>query len=227
MPVARPRKIDDTRARAQRIYRKLRKKYPYPECALRHRNAWELLVATILSAQCTDERVNMVTPVLFEKYRDPASLAAGRQADVEQIIRSTGFYKSKARAIIETAQIVAEKFGGQVPRTMEELLTLRGVARKTANVVLGTAYGMNEGVVVDTHVKRLSYRLGLTKQTDPGKVEQDLMSLFPRDQWTDLAHMLIWHGRRTCFARKPDCSHCVVNTDCPKIGVTHTSGAKR
>ena len=226
MPAARP-KPDDTRARAQRIYRKLRKKYPNPECALKHHDAWELLVATILSAQCTDERVNMVTPSLFAKYSDPPSLAKAKTADVERIIRSTGFYKSKAKSIMQTAGLITENFGGEVPRTMEELLTLRGVARKTANVVLGTAHGMNEGVVVDTHVKRLSYRLGLTKQSDPRKVETDLMEICPRSQWTDLAHMLIWHGRRTCFARKPDCPHCVVNKECPKLGVTQTSGGKR
>ena len=226
MAVSRLQKAEDTRSRAQRIYRKLSKKYPNPECALKHRNPWELLVATILSAQCTDERVNMVTPVLFAKYPDPPSLAAAKTADVERIIRSTGFYKSKAKSIMETARLITENFGGRVPRTMDELLTLRGVARKTANVVLGTAYGMNEGVVVDTHVKRLSYRLGLTKQTDPRKVETDLMEIFPRGQWTDLAHMLIWHGRRTCFARKPDCPHCVVDEECPKLGVTQTSGKR-
>ena len=222
-----PRSIEERRGRGQRIYRKLKKKYPSAECALDHRNAWELLVATILSAQCTDERVNMVTPVLFGRFPDSLSLAGAKREEVEQIIRSTGFYRAKATSIMETARLITENFGGQVPRTMDELLTLRGVARKTANVVLGTAYGMNEGVVVDTHVKRLSYRLGLTEHGDPAKVERDLIEIFPRRQWTDLAHMLIWHGRRTCFARKPDCEHCVVNDDCPKIGVKATHGAGR
>jgi endonuclease III len=210
---------DATGHRAMRIYRTLQRKYPRAECALTHRSPWELLIATILSAQCTDTRVNVVTPVLFAKYPDAASLAAARQADVEQIIRSTGFYRSKAKSIIEAAKGVTDRFGGRVPRAMEELLTLRGVARKTANVVLGTAYGLNEGIVVDTHVKRLAHRMALTKHTDPRKVETDLMALFPRRTWTNLSHMLIWHGRRTCFARKPDCQHCVVNKECPKVGV--------
>ncbi len=207
------------KTRAAKIYTKLKKQFPDAHCALKHRNAWELLAATILSAQCTDERVNLVTPGLFAKYPDVAAMAGARQEDVEKIVRSTGFYKNKARALVEAARQIVRDFGGRVPDTMEPLLTLRGVARKTANVVLGNAYGKNEGVVVDTHVKRLAHRMGLTRHTDPQKIEKDLMELFPRKNWAMLAHLLIWHGRQTCYARKPDCEHCVISKECPKIGV--------
>ena len=210
---------DELKARAGRILRKLAKRHPDVKCALTHDDAWQLLVATILSAQCTDERVNKVTPVLFAKYPDPASLARAKQADVEKIIHSTGFYRNKAKSLVECAKGVTERFGAVVPHTMEELVTLRGVARKTANVVLGNAYGINEGVVVDTHVLRLTKRMGWTRETDPVKVERDLMALFPRKKWADLAHLLIWHGRRVCGARKPECGDCPVRSECPKVGV--------
>jgi endonuclease-3 len=216
----RPADIDaDKRKRAQRIYRKLAKQYPDATCALHHDNAYELLVATILSAQCTDERVNMTTPDLFKKYPTPAKLARSKQEDVEKIIKSCGFYRNKAKSIRGAAQGIVDDHGGDVPDTMNELLELPGVARKTANVVLGNAFEINEGVVVDTHVKRLSNRMGFTEQTNPDKIERDLMPLFPRKNWTMLSHLLIWHGRATCQARKPDCEDCCIAKDCPKIGL--------
>ncbi len=205
--------------RARRIYRALQKQYPKAECALHHRDPWQLLVATILSAQCTDERVNMVTPALFAKYPDPAAMAAAKSATLEKLIRSTGFYRNKTKSLLGTARSVTERHNGSVPDTMDELLELPGVARKTANCVLGNAFGKNEGIVVDTHVKRLAGRMGFTSQTDPVKIERDLMPLFERENWALLAHLLIWHGRATCNARKPDCDHCCVAKDCPKIGV--------
>ncbi len=207
------------RRRAQRIYKKLAETYPDARCALDHRDAWQLLVATILSAQCTDVRVNMVTPALFKAYPDPAALARARPADVEKLVRTTGFYRNKARSIIGAAQAIVDEHGGQVPATMDELLALPGVARKTANVVLGNAFGKNEGVVVDTHVARLSYRLGFTEHTDPKKIELDLMARFPRKNWAMLAHLLIWHGRAICKARSPLCPSCPVSRSCPKVGV--------
>ncbi|MBI2426293.1 MAG: endonuclease III [Candidatus Kerfeldbacteria bacterium] len=200
---------------AEEILRILKKTYPNAECALIHRNAWELLIATILSAQCTDVRVNMVTPVLFKTYPTPETLAKAPIAKIERIIRSTGFYHNKAKAIKGASALIVKKFHGKVPRTIEELLQLPGVARKTANVVLGTAFGKNEGVVVDTHVKRLAARLGLSKHTSPAKIEQDLMALFPKNEWTNLSHMLIWHGRQICTARKPRCGDCPLNRVCP------------
>lgn len=209
----------EEKKRAQRVYRKLEKLYPDAETALTHRNAFELLIATILSAQCTDERVNMTTPELFKAYPTPAKLAAGRQEDVEGIIRSCGFYRNKAKSIRAAAQAIVEEHDGEVPATMDQLVELPGVARKTANCVLGNAFGINEGVVVDTHVKRLSNRLGFTDQSNPDKIERDLMARFPRAKWTKLAHLLIHHGRRVCQARKPDCPHCDVEKDCPKVGV--------
>lgn len=208
-----------TAARGQRIYRKLSRQFPEAKCALLHENPFELLVATILSAQCTDERVNKTTPALFKKYPTPEKLARARQADIERLIRSCGFYRNKAKSIRGAAAAITEQHGGEVPDTMDELLALPGVARKTANVVLGNAFGINVGMVVDTHIKRLSGRMGFTKHTDPVKIERDLMALFPAKQWTMLSHLLIWHGRRTCSARKPDCAHCPVESDCPKIGV--------
>lgn len=205
--------------RARRIYRALAKAYPAAQCALEHRDAWQLLVATILSAQCTDARVNMVTPALFEKYPDPAAMAKAKSATLENLIRSTGFYRNKAKSLLGAARAVADQHAGRVPDTMDELLELPGVARKTANCVLGNAYGKNEGVVVDTHVKRLAGRMGLTRHTDPVRIERDLMPLFERKNWALLAHLLIWHGRAVCNARKPDCENCCVAKDCPKVGV--------
>lgn len=207
------------RRRAARVYRKLLATYPDAHCALIHRNAFELLVATILSAQCTDARVNMVTPRLFEKYPTPQAMADAPLRDLEQLVRTTGFYRNKAKNIQGAARMITERHAGEVPRTMQELLELPGVARKTANVVLGNAFGINVGVVVDTHIGRLSRRLGFTTHTDPVKVERDLMALFPKKNWTMLAHLLIFHGRQICQARKPKCDICPVNKDCPKIGV--------
>ena len=197
----------------------LRKHYPKADCSLDHHSPFELLIATILSAQCTDERVNMVTPGLFNKYPGPKQMAPAPLRDLEIIIRSTGFYRSKALAIKETSKALVDNFGGKVPVDMDKLLTLRGVARKTANVVLGSGYAIAAGVVVDTHVKRLAFRLGLTKETDPVKIEQDLMQLVPPSQWTLLSHWLIWHGRRRCFARSPDCAGCELGQLCPRVGV--------
>jgi len=205
--------------RAREVYDLLLEEYPDATCALTHRNAYELTVATILSAQCTDERVNMVTPELFRDYPDPESLAGARQEDVERIIHSTGFYRNKAKNLIKMAEGVVEEHGGQIPRTMKELVKLPGVGRKTANVILGNAFGVNEGVVVDTHVKRLSNRLRFTRKDDPVKIEKDLAKLFPRETWTMLAHLLIFHGRAVCGARKPRCEACVVSHLCPSSRV--------
>jgi endonuclease III len=202
-------------AHAAELYRRLMSLYPDAHCELDYRNAWELLIATILSAQCTDRRVNMVTPVLFATYPSPAALAAANPADVEEIIKSTGFFRQKAKSIIGVARAVTEAYGGRVPETMELLVQLPGVGRKTANVVLGNALGANEGVVVDTHVGRLVKRLGLSTETDPVRVEQELMKLFPREQWTMLAHLLIWHGRRVCDAKRPRCGDCTLASICP------------
>ena len=185
------------------------------ECALKHRNAWELLCATILSAQCTDVRVNMVTPFLFKKYRDAVAFAGAKPATFENEIRSTGFFRSKTKSILGACQAVASKHAGKVPDSMEELCALPGVGRKTANVVLGNAFSKNQGIVVDTHVIRLSQRFRLTRHSDPEKIERDLMKIVPQCDWTLWSHWLIWHGRRRCFARKPDCSNCEVFTLCP------------
>jgi len=208
---------------ASAVYDELLRLYPDAECALKHRNAFELLVATILSAQCTDVRVNMVTPGLFAKYPTPAAFVVAEQEAIEKQIQSTGFYRNKAKSLKGASQRIVDEFAGDVPDTMDDLLTLPGVARKTANVVLGNAFGKNEGVVVDTHVGRLSIRLGLTKHTDPKKVEQDLMALFPRQTWTMLAHLLISHGRAVCAARKPACERCTLADICPKVGVEEKS----
>jgi endonuclease-3 len=202
-------------ARIGEIVRVLHETYPDAACELNHHSAFELLVATILSAQCTDVRVNMVTPVLFARFPTPAALAAADREEVESIIKSTGFYHNKARSIQEAAARIVSVYGGEVPRTMNELLTLPGVARKTANVVLGVAYQIADGIVVDTHVKRLSARLGLTTQSDPVKVETDLMALVPQEEWVDLSHLLIFHGRRCCDAKKPNCAACSVYALCP------------
>jgi endonuclease-3 len=194
---------------------------------LDHDNAYQLLVATILAAQSTDKLINTVTPALFAKYPDPAALAAADPAELEPMIFSTGFYRNKARNVIGMARAVVEHHGGRVPETMAELVELPGVARKTANVVLGSALGKNEGVVVDTHVSRLAPRLGLTAHTDPVKIEQDLMQLVARDQWSIFAHRLIWHGRRVCHARKPDCEHCTLAPLCPSAGMSAEQMAPR
>ena len=189
--------------------------HPDARCALHHRSALELLVATILSAQCTDERVNKVTPALFARYPDARAFAEADREELEQMIHSTGFYRNKAKNVQEACRRIVEVYDGQVPATMEELLSLAGVARKTANVVLGTAYTIADGIVVDTHVKRLAQRLGLTTQQEPEKIERDLMAITPRTAWIDLAHLLIFHGRRVCDARKPACAVCVVSQLCP------------
>jgi endonuclease-3 len=197
------------------ILRLLHAAYPDAKCELDFTNPLELLIATILSAQCTDVRVNMVTPALFARFPDAAALAAADTTELETLIHSTGFYRNKAKNIQSAARRLVEVYNGQVPADMDELLTLAGVARKTANVVLGNAFGIAEGVVVDTHVKRLSERLALTQETTPEKIERDLMALAPRTEWVALAHLLILHGRRVCQARKPDCPGCAINHLCP------------
>ncbi len=201
--------------RAGAILERLKRIYPDARCALHHRNAFELLCATILSAQCTDTRVNLVTPVLFAKYPTPYELARAEPADVQEIIRSAGFFRTKTRSLIGMAQALVADHGGQVPRTMDQLRRLPGVGRKTANVILGNAFGVNEGITVDTHVARLSRRLGLTRSDDPIKIEQKLMPLFPRDDWALLSHLLIFHGRQICIARRPRCRECVLADLCP------------
>ncbi|HET9951739.1 MAG TPA: endonuclease III [Candidatus Eisenbacteria bacterium] len=193
----------------------LRRAYPDATCALTHQDPFQLLVATILSAQCTDARVNMVTPVLFAAYADAAAMSRASQEELEGIIRSTGFYRNKAKSIRAASARIVDAFGGRVPRTMEELLTLPGVARKTANVVLGAGYGIAVGVVVDTHVDRLAHRLGLSDGKNPEAIEQDLMRVVPREDWIDLSHLLIFHGRQVCQARKPECGSCPVAALCP------------
>jgi len=216
---ARPRQARETpahlKARTRKILARLEQAYPDAVCALHHRSPLELLVATILSAQSTDARVNMVTPALFAKYKTAAAYAATDPAVLEQEIHSTGFFRNKTKSIIGMAQALVEHHRGEVPDTMEALIQLPGVGRKTANVVLGTWFKKNEGVVVDTHVQRLSTLLGLTKQTTPEKIERDLMVLVPRDRWTWFSHTLIRHGRQVCIARRPKCEECVVNRWCP------------
>jgi endonuclease-3 len=203
------------RERVKQLIKAWPKVYPGAHCELDFRNPLQLLVATILSAQSTDRRVNMVTPALFKKYRSAKDYADTPQAELESAIKSTGFYRNKAKSIRGAMSAIVEKHGSKVPNTMEQLCALPGVGRKTANVVLGNAFHKNEGIVVDTHVIRLSQRLGLTKQKDPVKIELDLMKLVPRKHWTDWSHWLIWHGRRRCYARKPDCSNCEVFRLCP------------
>ncbi len=207
------------RERASEIFDLLHEEYPDARCALDHENPYELAVATILSAQCTDERVNMVTPALFERFPDTNSLSEARQEEVEELIRSTGFFRNKARSLIGMAIAVVERHAGRIPATMSELVKLPGVGRKTANVILGNAFGVAEGVVVDTHVGRLSRRLGLTRETNAEKVEAELMGLFPQDRWTLLSHLLIFHGRAVCNARKPRCEACAVSHLCPSSRV--------
>ena len=210
----RPKNAAERKERIAEILRRLDKMYPQATCALLHENPWQLLVATILSAQCTDKRVNEVTPGLFRKYPTPADFAAVRPEVLAEDIRSTGFFNNKAKSIVGAARRVMDEFGGKVPRTMEELLTIPGAARKTANVVLGTAYGIASGVVVDTHVQRISARLDLTKHTDPVKIEQDLMKIVPQARWILFSHQLILHGRALCVARTPKCAECDLNSVC-------------
>lgn len=203
------------KAHADEILRRLLALYPDAHCELDYRNPYELAVATILSAQCTDKRVNMVTPELFRRWPDAEALSVAPREEIEQVIQSTGFYRNKAKSLSGFATQVVEHHGGEVPAEMDALVALPGIGRKTANVVLGNAYGINEGIVVDTHVQRLARRFGLTKESDPVKVERALIPLFPREQWTMLSHLMIWHGRRTCDARKPKCGDCALADICP------------
>jgi endonuclease III len=211
--------LEARQARAKEITRRLRRLYLDADCALHHQSALELLVSTILSAQCTDDRVNMVTPALFERYRTATDYAEAKTADLEDQIRSTGFFRNKTKSLIGLGRVLVERFKGQVPDTMDELLELPGVARKTANVILGTWFKKNEGVVVDTHVGRLAHRLKLTWRSRDGKdavrIETDLMEVLARKDWTFVGHALIWHGRKVCTARKPDCGHCALAGLCP------------
>jgi endonuclease-3 len=205
-----------TRAeRAREVVARLHRAYPDARCALEHRNAFELLVATILSAQCTDARVNLVTPAFFARWPGAAELAAASQADVEEVIRSTGFFRNKARSLVAMARALVAGHGGEVPASMEALRVLPGVGRKTANVILGNAFGIDEGITVDTHVTRLTGLLRLTRETDPVKIEQDLVRLVPREDWTPVSHLLIHHGRAVCIARRPRCGGCVLADLCP------------
>jgi endonuclease-3 len=205
-------------ARTLDIIARLKALYPDAHCELDFRNPFELLAATILSAQCTDVRVNLVTPALFRRWPDAHALAQAKQDDIEEAIRSTGFFRNKAKSLIGMAQAVVADHGGEIPRTMAELRLLPGVGRKTANCVLGNAYGMSEGVTVDTHVLRLSLLLRLSRATDPEKLEQELMTLVPRGDWAMISHLLIWHGRRVCIANRPKCGECVLNDLCPSAG---------
>ncbi len=211
---AKPKTNYNSPERMRKIFSALDQLFPQAQCALHHDDAFQLLVATILSAQCTDERVNKVTPGLFQKYPTPQDFAALPQAALEQDIRSTGFFRNKSKNIIGMAKKLVADFGGQVPRTMDEMLTLPGVARKTANVVLGTAYGLPTGIVVDTHVFRIAHRLNLSTQENPEKVEQDLLKLVPQDRWITFGHQVIWFGRKVCQARKPLCADCPLESTC-------------
>ena len=206
--------------RLNKIIEGLRNTYPDAHCELDFQTPFQLIIATILSAQCTDKRVNIVTRDLFKKYRSPADLAKANPEELEQEIKSTGFYRNKAKNIRAMAKDLVEKYGGKVPNSMAELTGLAGVGRKTANVVLGNAFGINEGIVVDTHVMRLTKRLKLSSHSEPEKIEQDLMKLVPQSQWTNFSHWLIWHGRRRCYARNPDCAGCEIAALCPSRGRT-------
>ena len=212
---AKPKLREKERQRVVEILRALGQEYADANCALHHQSPYELLVATVLSAQCTDVRVNMVTPALFQRFPDAKALAGADQEELQELIRSTGFYRNKAKNLIGAAGKLTQDFDGVVPQSMTDLLKLPGVARKTANVVLGTAYGIASGVVVDTHVSRLSGRLGLTEERDPKKIETDLMGIVPEDEWIDFSHRLIQHGRRLCVARKPRCGDCFLADLCP------------
>ena len=216
----------DRKQRARKIARALAKAYPDAVCALHHDDPFQLLVATILSAQCTDERVNMVTPRLFLKYPTAEKLARSSQSDVEQIVKSTGFFRAKAKNLRGMAAKLVADFGGVLPRTVDELTGLPGVGRKTANVLLGTAFGIATGVVVDTHVKRISYLLGLTEHQNPEKVERDLMDLLPKAEWVNFSHRLIHHGRRICIARRPKCIECPLLRLCPRVGLPPLADVK-
>jgi endonuclease-3 len=209
----------DEKKRTAEIIRRLRKAYPDAHCALDHADAFELLIATILSAQCTDARVNIVTAGLFRKYRGPEDYLKVTQAELERDIHSTGFFRNKAKNIQAACRRIIDEYSGEVPQTMDDLLTLGGVARKTANVVLGNAFGIASGVVVDTHVSRISQLLGLTKQKTPEKIERDLLQLIPKKDWVMFPHWMIHHGRAICIARRPKCDECVLNNICPKIGL--------
>jgi len=209
----------DKKKRAQEIFTRLARRYPAPQPALHWTNPWELLVATALSAQCTDVRVNKVTPGLFERWPDIPSLAQADVADIEDIVRSTGFFRNKAKNLKAAAQRIMSDYDGEVPQTMAELITLGGVARKTANIVLSNAFNIHEGIAIDTHVKRLTFHMGLTTNTDPVRIEKDLMPLFPRNTWGDINHFLVYFGREICPARKPKCNICELNDICPKKGV--------
>jgi endonuclease-3 len=204
--------------RARKIVALLGKHYPDATCALAWRNPYQLIVATILSAQCTDARVNLTTPALFERYPDASALARAGIAELEGLVRSTGFYRNKAKSLLGMAKGLVERHGGKVPESMEALVALPGVARKTANVVLGTAFGIADGIVVDTHVIRLANRMGLTREADPVKIERDLMATVPRDRWVAFAHQMTWHGRKVCAARKPQCAACPLAKVCPSRG---------
>ena len=209
----------DKKTRARAIFARLKARYPELRSALAWKSAWELLVATVLAAQCTDARVNLVTPEFFRRWPEPAELARADQTEVEEVIHSTGFFRNKAKNLVGAAQAIMERHHGQVPKTMAELTALPGLARKTANIVLSGAFGINEGLAVDTHVKRLSFRMGLTKNTDPVRIERDLMPLFDQTDWGDVNHALVYFGREVCQARKPRCSECELADLCPKKGV--------
>lgn len=214
----------DQRTHARKIAAALARAYPDAVCALEHADPFQLLVATILSAQCTDERVNMVTPKLFRRYPDARALARASQSDVERIIKSTGFFRAKAKNLRGMAAALVDQFDGQMPRTIAELTKLPGVGRKTANVLLGTAFGIATGVVVDTHVKRIAHLLGLTSHRVPEKIEQDLMALLPKSEWVNFPHRLIHHGRNICIARRPKCLNCPLLRLCPRVGLPPLSG---
>jgi endonuclease III len=218
-PARRPRARKPTPERAAELYEILSRAHPDAHCELDHQTPLQLLVATILSAQCTDKRVNMVTPALFAEFPTARALASATPERLEELIKSTGFFRNKAKSLLGMAAALEGAHGGEVPRTMDELVRLPGVGRKTANVILGNAYGQSEGVVVDTHVARLAARLGLTSETDPARIERALMALFPRERWTMLAHLLIFHGRRVCDARKPKCGECPLSAHCPSAGI--------
>jgi len=215
----RKKKGSELKAHALEILARLKREYPDAHCELDFETPLQLLIATILSAQCTDKRVNMVTPALFDRYPDADSLSAAKTEELEEMIKSTGFFRNKTKSLLGMSAVVAERHGGEVPSTMDELTRLPGVGRKTANVVLGNAFHLDEGVVVDTHVGRLSIRLGLTNETDPVKVEQVLMKLIPKEDWTLVSHLLIFHGRRVCLARSPRCESCVLADVCPSARV--------
>ena len=211
--------VDDRKPRVRKIVSSLARTYPVALCALNHESPFQLLAATILSAQCTDERVNLVTPELFRRWPTPQALAVAKQSDVEEVVHSTGFFRAKAANLIGMASGLVERHHGELPRTLAELTALPGVGRKTANVLLGTAFGIPSGVVVDTHVKRITTLLGLTEATSAEKIEQDLMALLPESEWINFSHRLIHHGRRICIARRPKCDECPLRPHCPRIGL--------